>query len=169
MNALYQFISPLKYLHPYGQKDNNQFFGRAKEVKGIVRLFKKTNLVVVYGPSGSGKTSVIECGLSSENYDWKFITIRRNNNIIDSFFENFNKIFQDSPDECLELKAAFDDIYDYELTKRNSKSYSNKVFQEKRAVLKETADSLYEQILFTPFYNFIQRTVTTNATQLIPF
>ena len=91
MNSHYQYVSPLKYLHPYHAKDHESFFGRKKEVKDVFRLFKETNLVVIYGPSGSGKTSLVQCGLTNQFFDWKPITIRRSENLIDSFFKKLKK------------------------------------------------------------------------------
>lgn len=48
---------------PFEQKDANIFFGRDKDIKGLLRLIRLKELVVLYAKSGLGKTSLINAGV----------------------------------------------------------------------------------------------------------
>lgn len=85
--------TPFKFLDAYGKDDTEIFFGREEEVESLYQMSYQTNLMLVYGVSGTGKTSLVQCGLSGkfESSDLFDITIRRKNNINDSFCEELKK------------------------------------------------------------------------------
>jgi AAA+ ATPase superfamily predicted ATPase len=85
--------SPFKFLDAYGKADTEIFFGREEEVESLYQMSFQTNLMLIYGVSGTGKTSLVQCGLAGkfESSDLFDITIRRKNNLNDSFQEELKK------------------------------------------------------------------------------
>lgn len=85
--------TPFKFLDAYGKADTEIFFGREEEVESLYQMSFQTNLMLVYGVSGTGKTSLVQCGLAGkfESSDLFDITIRRKNNLNDSFCEELKK------------------------------------------------------------------------------
>lgn len=85
--------TPFKFLDAYGKDDTEIFFGREEEVESLYQMSYQTNLMLVYGVSGTGKTSLVQCGLAGkfESSDLFDITIRRKNNLNDSFCEELKK------------------------------------------------------------------------------
>ncbi|MDX2067048.1 MAG: ATP-binding protein [Haliscomenobacter sp.] len=85
--------TPFKFLDAYGKADTEIFFGREEEVESLYQMSFQTNLMLVYGVSGTGKTSLVQCGLAGkfESSDLFDITIRRKNNLNDSFAEELKK------------------------------------------------------------------------------
>jgi AAA+ ATPase superfamily predicted ATPase len=93
--------TPFKFLDAYGKADTEIFFGREEEVESLYQMSFQTNLMLVYGVSGTGKTSLVQCGLAGkfESSDLFDITIRRKNNLNDSFCDELKKH---------DLEAAFE-------------------------------------------------------------
>jgi hypothetical protein len=85
--------SPFKFLDAYSKKDKDIFFGRHVETEELYDRVFETNLILLYGAAGTGKTSLINCGLANmfQNTDWLPIFIRRNENIVDSFYRSLDK------------------------------------------------------------------------------
>ena len=85
--------TPFKFLDAYGKADTEIFFGREEEVESLYQMSFQTNLMLVYGVSGTGKTSLVQCGLAGkfESSDLFDITIRRKNNLNDSFCDELKK------------------------------------------------------------------------------
>ncbi|WP_025740479.1 nSTAND1 domain-containing NTPase [Aquimarina pacifica] len=91
--------SPFKFLNSYRKNDIDSYFGRDKESCDLFELYKDSSIMILHGPSGSGKTSLIFCGLLNKiKRDKKVISIRRNNNLIDSIKK---EIFDDLDDQTL--------------------------------------------------------------------
>ncbi|NEQ54004.1 MAG: ATP-binding protein, partial [Leptolyngbya sp. SIO3F4] len=62
--------NPYKGLKPFYERDSNNFLGRSKEIKSLLKRFSRlyqiagsTRLLPVYGPSGTGKSSLVRAGL----------------------------------------------------------------------------------------------------------
>lgn len=89
--------SPFKFLDAYKKEDKELFFGRDEEVKLLYNAINTTKLLMVYGASGTGKTSMIECGLRNQfsALDWEALSIRRNQHIYASFFEQINLLLSE--------------------------------------------------------------------------
>ena len=89
--------SPFKFLDAYKKEDKELFFGRDEEVKLLYNTVNTTKLLMVYGASGTGKTSMIECGLRNQfsTLDWEALSIRRNQHIYASFFEQINLLLSE--------------------------------------------------------------------------
>lgn len=158
-NYQYLYRSPFNFLDPYTKEDEQIFFGRDDEIDDVFLLFEKTNLVVIYGPSGSGKSSVAQCGLVNRFYDWEPIVIRRNLNIIDSFFKAIEIETKDNipikgifpKAECKKLRDIFDDLV------KESGDDGNEVFYEENLKnLREVVEKLYSNLSIIPFYIFDQ-------------
>lgn len=96
--------TPFKFLDAYGKADTEIFFGREEEVESLYQMSFQTNLMLVYGVSGTGKTSLVQCGLAGkfESSDLFDITIRRKNNLNDSFCEELKKH---------DLEQSFEDAF----------------------------------------------------------
>lgn len=94
--------SPFKFLDSYQEEDADIFFGREKETEQLYAALSGVKHLLVYGPSGAGKTSLIECGLRNQfsDADWFALTIRRQNNILHSFYRLVNGLLED---KALEL------------------------------------------------------------------
>lgn len=77
---------PFKFLDAYTLEDSAIFYGRSQETEEIYSRVFYSDLLLVYGPSGSGKTSLLQCGLANkfDDADWLALTVRRNQNIIES-------------------------------------------------------------------------------------
>lgn len=155
----YKYRSPLKFLNSYNKEDHHLFFGRDAEVNEVFALFEKTNLVIIYGPSGSGKSSVALCGLTNRYHDWRNIVIRKNDNIIDSFFESIEELFRKN--DCKKLKSIFLKFVKEEgALKENARGLNFRQIKEKRAELsaelKEVIDQVFSEIKFIPFFIFDQ-------------
>ncbi len=155
----HQLKSPLRFLNSYREEDFHLFYGRNREVNRIFTLFEKTNLVVVYGPSGSGKSSVALCGLTNRHYNWKPILIRKNDNIIDSFFEEIEVLFDRK--DCLRLKGLFLKISEIITSTKNNrfKKQTAKAKAEAaahRTELNETIEILFQDLKYIPFFIFDQ-------------
>lgn len=80
-------IYPFKFLDSYTQEDKDIFFGREEEIQNLYEMVFQSDLILIYGASGTGKTSLIQCGLASQfqSHDWLALSIRRNQNLNDSF------------------------------------------------------------------------------------
>ena len=50
-------------LRPYQKKEANFFYGREKEIEGLLQILQKDKLVTVIGAPGTGKSSLINAGL----------------------------------------------------------------------------------------------------------
>ena len=50
-------------LKPYQKEDTNFFYGREKEVEGLLQILQKDRLVTLIGYTGTGKSSLINAGL----------------------------------------------------------------------------------------------------------
>ena len=50
-------------LRPYQKEENDNFYGRDREVERLLQILQKDKLVTLIGSSGSGKTSLINAGL----------------------------------------------------------------------------------------------------------
>ncbi|HEX9762102.1 MAG TPA: serine/threonine-protein kinase, partial [Acidimicrobiia bacterium] len=61
--ALTPSRNPYKGLHPFGERDAQDFFGRDSVVAELVDAVANHRLVAVVGPSGIGKSSVMRAGL----------------------------------------------------------------------------------------------------------
>jgi len=107
--------SPFKFLDAYTEKDKDIFFGRDKEVNDLYEKMSGVKLLLLYGPSGAGKTSLIECGLRNKfsRLDWCAITLRRGDNIIDSFYQTLNNELLDKIPLTEEGKLA-DENFSFE-------------------------------------------------------
>jgi WD40 repeat protein/serine/threonine protein kinase len=55
--------SPFPGLAPFQEADADRFFGRARDVAGLVARLRAQALVAVAGPSGAGKSSLVRAGL----------------------------------------------------------------------------------------------------------
>lgn len=55
--------NPLKLLDFYDQKDADIFFGRDKELAGLLEIIDESPIAVLTGESGSGKTSLLLAGV----------------------------------------------------------------------------------------------------------
>jgi DNA-binding SARP family transcriptional activator/WD40 repeat protein/tRNA A-37 threonylcarbamoyl transferase component Bud32 len=55
--------NPYKGLHPFGELDAADFFGRDELVERLVERLHQHRMVAVVGPSGSGKSSAVRAGL----------------------------------------------------------------------------------------------------------
>ncbi|WP_299432133.1 AAA family ATPase [uncultured Aquimarina sp.] len=97
----YQYSSPFKFLDAFEKDDYDTFFGRSKEVEKVFNYLRRTNLVVLFGPSGSGKSSLAQCGVANNSKNWKAIVIRRNENLITSFFNEIENLFKDESTELV--------------------------------------------------------------------
>ncbi len=152
---LYQYRSPFNFLDSFSKDDIDYFFGRENEIKEVLTLFKKNNLVILYGPSGSGKTSVAQCGLVNKFYDWEPFLIRRNLNIIDSFFESIEKKINKSgkstglfpKKKCDTIRQIFDEFF---------KSHNDVIKDELLKKLENTIDEIYKEVSIIPFFIFDQ-------------
>jgi len=53
-----------------------------------------SKILLIYGISGTGKTSLINCGLANkfEDSDWLPVNIRRGTDIVDSLWNELNKL-----------------------------------------------------------------------------
>jgi hypothetical protein len=78
---------PIKFLDSYDREDRDLFFGRDSEIESLYEMVFQTDLLLIYGASGTGKTSLIQCGLGNKfaSHDWMPISIRRGDNLNDSF------------------------------------------------------------------------------------
>ena len=56
-------VNPYKGLHPFGEADTAEFFGRETTTARIVETTTQSAFIAVVGPSGSGKSSVVRAGL----------------------------------------------------------------------------------------------------------
>ena len=50
-------------LRPYRKEEADIFYGREKEVEGLLQILQKDKLVTVIGAPGTGKSSLINAGL----------------------------------------------------------------------------------------------------------
>lgn len=159
-DSRYLYRSPFNFLDPYTKNDRHIFFGRDDEIDEVFMLFEKTNMVVIYGPSGSGKSSVAQCGLVNRFFDWKPIEIRRNSNIIDSFFDaielksnadNKDDIGLFPKEDCTKLRSIFDKLI-ISTKEENYDPNTNEDLVELRAII----EKLYMNLSITPFYIFDQ-------------
>ena len=50
-------------LRPYQKEDADFFYGREKEVEGLLQILQKDKLVTLIGSPGTGKSSLINAGL----------------------------------------------------------------------------------------------------------
>lgn len=89
-----QAASPFKFLDSYQEDDIEVFFGREKETEEMYDALSGVKHLLVYGPSGVGKTSLVECGLRNQfsDADWYALTIRRGSNIVQSVYNEINKV-----------------------------------------------------------------------------
>lgn len=55
--------NPFIGLRNYTESDKEDFFGRDKEVKEVLRKLKTTRFLSIVGASGSGKTSLVQAGI----------------------------------------------------------------------------------------------------------
>jgi DNA-binding SARP family transcriptional activator/ABC-type glycerol-3-phosphate transport system substrate-binding protein len=58
-----QLHNPYKGLHPFGEHDAEEFFGRERLVAELLERIASSPVVVLVGPSGSGKSSAVLAGL----------------------------------------------------------------------------------------------------------
>ncbi len=58
-----QRVNPYKGLHPFGEADTSEFFGRETTTARLVEATTQSAFIAVVGPSGSGKSSVVRAGL----------------------------------------------------------------------------------------------------------
>ena len=58
-----QHVNPYKGLHPFGEADAAEFFGREATTARLVEATTNSAFIAVVGPSGSGKSSVVRAGL----------------------------------------------------------------------------------------------------------
>lgn len=96
-------LSPFKFLDSYKKNDINSYFGRDKESLELFELYKDSSIMILHGPSGSGKTSLIYCGLLNKISEGKkVISIRRDDNIIESIKKNLFKFdtTNEDPQSC---------------------------------------------------------------------
>ncbi len=56
-------MNPYKGLHPFGEADAAEFFGRDATTARLVEATTNSAFIAVVGPSGSGKSSVVRAGL----------------------------------------------------------------------------------------------------------
>jgi GTPase SAR1 family protein len=105
--------SPFKFLDAYSKEDKDEFFGRNVETEELYDRVFETNLILLYGASGTGKTSLINCGLANmfQNTDWLPIFIRRNDNIIDSFYAGLNRHALTKMIDSAKIKAKIKSLY----------------------------------------------------------
>ncbi|AYQ31571.1 ATP-binding protein [Runella sp. SP2] len=89
--------APFKFLDAYKKEDFNVFFGRDKETENLYNALSGVKHLLIYGPSGAGKTSLVECGLRNQfsDADWYALTIRKGDNINDSFFAAINTVLKE--------------------------------------------------------------------------
>ena len=50
-------------LRPYIKEEADIFYGRKKEVEGLLQILQKDKLVTIIGAPGTGKSSLINAGL----------------------------------------------------------------------------------------------------------
>jgi WD40 repeat protein/serine/threonine protein kinase len=55
--------SPFPGLAPFQEADADRFFGRARDIAGLVARLRAQPLVTVAGPSGAGKSSLVRAGV----------------------------------------------------------------------------------------------------------
>src|SRR6056297_394824 len=93
--------SPFKFLDSYTKEDSKIFFGREQETEDLYRKIFENKTLLVYGVSGTGKTSIINCRLANKfnDADWLPITIRRNQNMVKSFYAGLHKQSPDVKDK----------------------------------------------------------------------
>ncbi|PLX22791.1 MAG: hypothetical protein C0599_05660 [Salinivirgaceae bacterium] len=101
--------SPFKFLDSYTKEDSSIFFGREKETEELYRKIFENKTLLVYGVSGTGKTSIINCGLANKfnEADWLPVTIRRNQNMVESFYAALHKLSPDVKDKGKRDAKAF--------------------------------------------------------------
>ena len=89
--------TPFKFLDAYQYSDKDVFFGRDEESEALYETIIGVKHVLLYGPSGVGKTSLIQCGLRNQfsDVDWYALTIRRNQNMLTSFYAAINNDLSD--------------------------------------------------------------------------
>lgn len=85
--------NPFKLLDSYNEAEAEIFFGRDMEIASLYNLLQKTRLVLLYGASGTGKTSLIHAGMPKafKLSEWLCISVRRKDNINDSFNNELKK------------------------------------------------------------------------------
>src|SRR6056297_1790021 len=101
--------SPFKFLDSYTKEDSKIFFGREQETEDLYRKIFENKTLLVYGVSGTGKTSIINCGLANKfnETDWLPVTIRRNQNMVESFYAALHKLSPDTKDKGKRDAKAF--------------------------------------------------------------
>ncbi len=97
-------IYPFKFLDAYTKDDTGIFFGRDDEINSLYEMIFQSDVLLVYGASGTGKTSLIQCGLASkfQSHDWLALSIRRGNNLNESFDNALIEACGDSASESTE-------------------------------------------------------------------
>lgn len=56
--------SPYKFIEPFTEEDRGRFFGRTEEVKRVLTLLQKTQIVLLCSKPELGKTSFLRAGIS---------------------------------------------------------------------------------------------------------
>lgn len=104
--------SPFKLFEPYSSSDKDIFFGRDPEIFALYNLLQQTRLLLFYGASGTGKTSIINAGLPKvfKLTDWSRISVRRRDNINESFRQELKRLLQET--EISSLARAITDVYE---------------------------------------------------------
>lgn len=105
--------SPFKFLDAYSKKDKDIFFGRHVETEELYDRVFETNLILLYGAAGTGKTSLINCGLANmfQNTDWLPVFIRRNNNIVESFYKGLDRHALTKMGDNAQIKEKIKSLY----------------------------------------------------------
>jgi len=64
MNNLFQ--QPYKGLTPYEERDKDNFFGRAEDIRILVDKIRARKLTFLFAASGVGKSSLLQAGVIPE-------------------------------------------------------------------------------------------------------
>jgi|GEM_PF-441907 len=69
------FQSPYKFIEPFREEDLGRFFGRTEEMKQLLALLQKTQVVLLYAKPELGKTSFLRAGISPALQEMGYLPI----------------------------------------------------------------------------------------------
>ena len=151
-------------LKPYQKEDTNFFYGREKEVEGLLQILQKDRLVTLIGATGTGKSSLINAGLiprlengflAQAGKQWTICKLRPGISPI----ENLAYSLTSEGSLTLEGKANTEDFNDYFQKLKDLDSLSlidiytkSQVYKKKNLLI--VIDQLEDLFTFNRFFDF---------------